>query len=72
MAEPATAFEPTDPEAEEHALLAGEAQLDAGQSIPLADVVRWLDSWGTPELTVLGTPSPSQPAAGPLPLPRSG
>ena len=49
MAEPATAFEPTDTDAEERALLVGEAQLDAGQGIPLADVVRWLESWGTPD-----------------------
>lgn len=49
MAEPATAFEPTDADAEERALRAGEAQLDAGQGIPLADMMRWLDSWGTPD-----------------------
>jgi predicted transcriptional regulator len=49
MAEPATIFEPADDTADEQALRHGEAQLDAGQGIPLADVVRWLDSWGTPD-----------------------
>jgi predicted transcriptional regulator len=47
MAEPATAFDQTDADAEERALREGEAQLDAGQAIPLADMVRWLESWGT-------------------------
>jgi predicted transcriptional regulator len=49
MAEPATIFEPTDEVAAEQALRHGEAQLDAGRGIPLADVVRWLESWGTPD-----------------------
>jgi len=44
MAEPATASDPIAPDAEERALLAGEVQLDAGQGIPLADMVRWLES----------------------------
>lgn len=26
----------------------GLAELDAGQSVPLADVEAWIDSWGTP------------------------
>jgi predicted transcriptional regulator len=49
MAEPATIFDWDDDEAAERALLRGEAQLDAGRGIPLADVVRWLESWGTPD-----------------------
>ena len=49
MAEPATAFEPTDEDALSHAVAEARAQIAAGQSIPLADMVRWLDSWGTPD-----------------------
>lgn len=47
MADPATAFDPSDPDAEERALLEAEAQLDAGHGVALADVTRWLDSWGS-------------------------
>jgi predicted transcriptional regulator len=47
MAEPATAFEPTDDDALSRAVAEARAQIAAGQSIPLADMIRWLDSWGT-------------------------
>jgi predicted transcriptional regulator len=47
MAEPATAFDPADNDALSRAVAEARAQIDAGQSIPLADMVRWLDSWGT-------------------------
>ncbi|MDR3518106.1 MAG: CopG family transcriptional regulator [Azospirillaceae bacterium] len=49
MAEPATVFEPTDDDALNRAVAEARAQLAAGPTIPLADVVRWLDSWGTPD-----------------------
>ena len=49
MNEPATAFEPTDDYALSRAIAEGRVQIAAGQGIPLADMVRWLDSWGTPD-----------------------
>ena len=49
MAEPATVFEPTDDEALSRAVTQARAQAAAGQTIPLSDVARWLDSWGTSE-----------------------
>jgi predicted transcriptional regulator len=48
MAEPATAFEPLDEDAKTRAIAEARAQIAAGHTIPLADIVRWLDSWGTP------------------------
>ena len=47
MAEPATAFEPTDDNALTRAVAEARAQVAAGQTIPLRDVADWLDSWGT-------------------------
>lgn len=47
MAEPATAFEPTDDDALTRAVAEARAQVAAGQTIPLRDVADWLDSWGT-------------------------
>lgn len=49
MAEPATVFEPTDDEALTQAVAEARAQVAAGQVIPLSDVARWLDNWGTPD-----------------------
>jgi predicted transcriptional regulator len=49
MAEPATVFEPTGDDALDRAVANARAQVAAGQAIPLAEVVRWLDSWGTPD-----------------------
>ena len=49
MAEPATAFNPPDDDALTRAVAEARAQVSAGQGIPLADMVRWLDSWGTPD-----------------------
>ena len=46
MATPASLFEIQDDEAEERALLEGEAQLDGGKGVPWKDVKRWLESWG--------------------------
>ena len=42
-------FEPADDEAEAKAIAEGLAQADAGEVVPLADVLRWLDSWGKPD-----------------------
>jgi predicted transcriptional regulator len=49
MVEPATAFEPADEDALSRAVEEARAQIAAGQKIPLADMIRWLDSWGTPD-----------------------
>ncbi len=49
MAEPATAFEPTDDDAATRAVAEARAQVAASQTIPLRDVGDWLDSWGTAE-----------------------
>ncbi len=49
MAEPAAVFEPTDDDALSRAVVEARAQVAAGQSIPLADMMRWLESWGTPD-----------------------
>ncbi len=49
MAEPATVFDPTDDDALARAVAEARAQVAAGQTIPLADIGRWLDSWGTPD-----------------------
>jgi len=49
MAEPATAFDPIDEDASSRAVAEARAQIAAGQAIPMADMVRWLDSWGTPD-----------------------
>ena len=46
MTTPASLFDIQDDEAEERALLEGEAQLDAGKGVPWKDVKRWLESWG--------------------------
>lgn len=34
---------------EEAALLAAEADADAGRVVPHAEVAKWLKTWGTPE-----------------------
>ena len=31
------------------AIAEGDAQIAAGQTVPRADVVRWLESWGKPD-----------------------
>lgn len=47
MAEPATAFEPTDDDALTRAVAEARAQVAASQTILLRDVADRLDSWGT-------------------------
>jgi predicted transcriptional regulator len=42
-------FDIEDEAAKEAALAEAEAELDAGHGIPLADVARWLKSWGKPD-----------------------
>lgn len=46
MAEPATAFDPTDDNALSRAIAEARAQVKGGKTIPLDEVSRWLDSWG--------------------------
>lgn len=48
MAEPATAFDPNDDDALNRAVEEARAEIADGKWIPLADVARWLESWGTP------------------------
>ncbi|MEI8394770.1 MAG: hypothetical protein WCF85_08555 [Rhodospirillaceae bacterium] len=47
MAEPATIFDEEDTEAEERAIQEAEADIAAGRVVPHAEVVKWLESWGT-------------------------
>jgi predicted transcriptional regulator len=39
-------FDPLDEEAGSRAIAEARAQAATGQLIPLADMARWLDSWG--------------------------
>lgn len=51
MAEPASIFDTEDTDAKERAIAAAEA-LPEADDVPLADVKRWLQSWGkTDELS---------------------
>ena len=47
MVQPASIFDTEDLDAEERALQEAEADLAAGRVVPHAEVVRWLESWGT-------------------------
>jgi predicted transcriptional regulator len=49
-------FDEIDAEADERALLDGEAAADAGQVVAHAEVAAWLATWGTPD----ETPAPEQ------------
>jgi predicted transcriptional regulator len=42
-----TVFDAPDEEREEKAWAEGEADIDAGRTVPHAKVKRWLESWGT-------------------------
>ncbi len=44
-------FDEPDLEADERAMLEGEADADAGRVIPHELVAEWLSRWGTPEET---------------------
>lgn len=46
MSEQATVFEPTDDHALDEAVRRARAEVAAGDFVPLADVARWLESWG--------------------------
>lgn len=48
MTKPAPLFDTEDWDAEERALLEAEADLAAGRVVGHDEVVRWLESWGTP------------------------
>jgi predicted transcriptional regulator len=47
MNKSATAFEPPDDDALSRAIAEGRKQIAEGQSVSLADVKQWLESWGT-------------------------
>mgnify|MGYP001809588071 CR=1 FL=1 len=49
MSKPAPLFDAEDWDAEERALQTAEADLAAGRVVDHDDVVRWLESWGTPD-----------------------
>lgn len=40
-------FDPMDQTSEAQALAGARAQAEAGKLVPIGDVARWLDSWGT-------------------------
>ncbi len=42
-------FDEIDDEADERAMLEGEAAADAGQYVPHEEVAEWLKTWGTPD-----------------------
>jgi predicted transcriptional regulator len=44
---PVTVFDAPDDEREEKAWAEGEADVEAGRTVPHAKVTRWLKSWGT-------------------------
>ena len=48
-------FDTSDKEADELAMLEGEADADAGRITPHAQVSEWLSRWGTPEETPMPT-----------------
>jgi predicted transcriptional regulator len=49
MAKPKPIFDEIDKEAEVQAIAEAEADVKAGRVVPHADVVKWLESWGTPD-----------------------
>jgi predicted transcriptional regulator len=49
--DPITAEQAAEDEAFIQAVKAGQASLDAGQSVPYEDVRRWLLSWGSDQET---------------------
>jgi predicted transcriptional regulator len=50
MAKPeASLFDEPDLDADEQAMLEGEADADAGRVVPHEKVAKWLATWGTPE-----------------------
>lgn len=42
-------FDEIDAEADERAMLEGEADADAGRVVPHEEVAAWLKTWGTPD-----------------------
>jgi predicted transcriptional regulator len=49
MAKPKPVFDEIDQEAEAQAIAEAEADVEAGRVVPHEDVVKWLESWGTPD-----------------------
>jgi predicted transcriptional regulator len=48
LAENASIFEQIDEEAEARAIAKARAEIAAGQGVSHSDVVKWLESWGSP------------------------
>ncbi|HEY5105216.1 MAG TPA: antitoxin [Caulobacteraceae bacterium] len=42
-------FDERDDDADERAMREGEADADAGRTIPHAEFAKWLATWGTPD-----------------------
>jgi predicted transcriptional regulator len=49
MTKTATLFDEIDPDAEKRAIAEAEADVAAGRLVPHEDVVKWLQSWDTPD-----------------------
>jgi predicted transcriptional regulator len=49
MAKRKPVFDEIDKEAEAQAIAEAEADVKAGRVVPHEDVVKWLESWGTPD-----------------------
>jgi predicted transcriptional regulator len=49
MTKTATIFDEIDTDAEKRAIAEAEADVTAGRLVPHEDVVKWLQSWDTPD-----------------------
>ncbi len=66
---PVTVFDPADEAAKARAIAEARAQVVLGDTMPLADIARWLASWGTSDelppppwkSSLLRPPQPTSP-----------
>ena len=58
MAEPAPLFDDIDEEAEARAIAKARAEITAGKSVPHEEVIKWLQSWSTPNELPAPKPGP--------------
>jgi predicted transcriptional regulator len=56
MSEPASLFDDVDEEGERLAIAKARADVAAGRVVPHEAVVKWLQSWGTPDELQCPTP----------------